>query len=199
MIDGVADPGQPAGSMHPSEAEAADEWAAVMKGGRPRSVIARNAEEGRQAVIDAKQAGAEFIKVHEELSREAYFAIASESKKQGLIFVGHVPPMVSVIEASDAGQKSIEHLQGVLAACSTREGDVLNVSEQKVADMIAHFKKNRTWQCPTLTSRYGTQGARHAQRPGARLYFGADARALAAGVECDARAQPGSAGAGACA
>ena len=157
LIDGVADPGQPAGSMHPGESEAAEEWAEVMKGGRPRSVIARNEAEGRQAVIDAKQAGAEFIKVHEGLSREAYFAIASESKKQGVPFVGHVPAMVSVIEASDAGQKSIEHLQGILAVCTSREGDSQKLSEEKTADMIEHFQRNHTWHCPTLTSRYGTR------------------------------------------
>ena len=184
LMDGTTDAGQPAATSKMSEADVAQEWADVMKGGRPRSILVRTAPEGRQAVIDAKHAGAEFIKVHDGLSREAFFAIAGESKKQGLIFVGHVPPLVSAAEASDAGQTSIEHLQGVLLACSTREDELLKATEElsgqppdqrargmasiqrqtlesfsqdKAASLVARVRRNQTWQCPTLTSRYGTR------------------------------------------
>jgi len=90
----------------------------------PGSTPVKDAAEGRQFVIQQKQQGADFIKVYSRLSRDAYFAIADEAKKQGLPFAGHVPDSVSVMEASDAGQKSIEHLTGVLAACSTREEEL---------------------------------------------------------------------------
>src|SRR5262249_19092575 len=78
------------------------------------SVSVGNDAEARQAVIQAKQNGADFIKVYSLLPREAYFAIADETKKLGLPFAGHVPEAVNAGEASDAGQKSIEHLTGVL-------------------------------------------------------------------------------------
>ena len=90
----------------------------------PASIAVANDAEGRQAVIKLKQAGYDFIKVYSVLPREAYFAIADESKKQGLEFAGHVPFSVSAAEASDAGQRSIEHLTGILAACSTREEEL---------------------------------------------------------------------------
>ena len=90
----------------------------------PASIAVANDAEGRQAVIKLKQAGYDFIKVYSVLPREAYFAIADEAKKQGLEFVGHVPFSVSAAEASDAGQRSIEHLTGILAACSTREEEL---------------------------------------------------------------------------
>lgn len=90
----------------------------------PGSIAVGTEAEARQAVIRSKQEGAEFIKVYSRLPREAYFAIADEAKKQGIPFAGHVPAAVSVAEASDAGQKSIEHLTNLLEACSTREEEL---------------------------------------------------------------------------
>jgi imidazolonepropionase-like amidohydrolase len=145
----------------------------------PGSVTATNAEHGRQAVQSLKKRGADFIKVYSKLSREAYFAIADEARKQELIFAGHVPETVSVSEASDAGQKSLEHLYGVFLACSSEEAklrkeesDALekmensefralmirtqvkaldSYSEDKARVLFAHLAKNGTWQVPTLT------------------------------------------------
>ena len=93
----------------------------IIDGPRPfwPSVSVHNELEARDAVVKSKQAGADFVKVYTFLPREEYFAIADESKKQGLPFVGHVPMSISAEEASIAGQKSIEHLTGILAACST--------------------------------------------------------------------------------
>jgi hypothetical protein len=101
----------------------------------PGSTAVGTAAEGRQAVIRSKQEGADFIKVYSRLPRDAYFAIADEAKKQGIPFAGHVPGAVSVIEASDAGQKSIEHLTGVLGACSTREEELRKAGEEAWANL----------------------------------------------------------------
>ena len=56
-----------------------------------------------------KQAGVDFIKVQSPVPRDAYFAIADEAKRQGLPFFGHVPELISAVEASDAGQCSMMH------------------------------------------------------------------------------------------
>jgi len=80
---------------------------------------ARSEDEGRQVVRKVKKEGADFVKVYDNLPRDAYFAIADEAKKQGIPFAGHVPRSVSAAEASDAGQQSIEHGHGVLPACSS--------------------------------------------------------------------------------
>lgn len=146
----------------------------------PDSIAVGNAAEGRQAVTQLKHDGADFVKVYTGLPRDAYFAIADEAKKQGMPFAGHVPLSISAVEASDAGQKSIEHLTGVLLSCSRDEAairtelDKAAAESQSTASMIAtlsalnvkavqsydtgksaalfaRFKKNGTWQCPTLT------------------------------------------------
>ena len=113
----------------------------------PGSDIASNAVEGRQAVLKAKHDGADFVKVYSSLPRDAYFAIADEAKVLGLSFAGHVPDSISAEEASAAGQKSIEHLTGVLSSCSIQGA----YNSGKAAAVFAEFKTNRTWQCPTLT------------------------------------------------
>src|SRR5688572_16533663 len=88
------------------------------------SVSLSTPEEGRKAGQDAKQGGADFIKVYSLLPRDVYFAIAEESQKLGIPFEGHIPESVSVIEASDRKQRSIEHLNGMTVACSSREAEL---------------------------------------------------------------------------
>jgi hypothetical protein len=63
--------------------------------------------------------------VGSNLSRETYFAIADEAKNQHIPFAGHVFGAVSAWEATDAGEQTIEHLDGIPAACSSEEGDWL--------------------------------------------------------------------------
>lgn len=92
--------------------------------------------EARQAVISLKVSGVDFIKVSDSVTRDSYFAIASEARGQGIPFAGHIPPAVSAWEASDAGQKSVEHLggthYGVLIACSKHESRL----ESKLREMM---------------------------------------------------------------
>jgi imidazolonepropionase-like amidohydrolase len=137
-----------------------------------------NAEGARVAVRDLKSRGADFIKIISLPSKETFFAVADESKKQNISFVGHLPFEVSVIEASNAGMRSIEHLlySAFSLSFSSKEDDLrsrLVVAEQKgdsVAwEEIAHqadatystekaavllqtLKKNHTWVTPTLAS-----------------------------------------------
>jgi hypothetical protein len=83
----------------------------------------RSAAEGREAVRQQKKSGVDFVKVYETLPRETYFAIADECKQQGLAFAGHVPKSVSAEEASNAGQRDIEHVGKVRDACYIYEED----------------------------------------------------------------------------
>jgi predicted amidohydrolase len=81
-----------------------------------------------EAVTSLRAAGVDFIKVDGSLSRDAYVGVASAARAQQFPFAGHVPPSVSLREASDLGQRSIEHLGGpqyqLLIACSAREDEL---------------------------------------------------------------------------
>jgi len=83
-----------------------------------------------------KQAGADFIKVQSLVPREAYFAIANEAKRQDIPFVGHVPELISAVEASDAGQRSMEHSMGIWQSCSSAEPEL----RRSMADALKNAK-----------------------------------------------------------
>lgn len=146
----------------------------------PGSLAVSDAREGRDAVDRLLGSGVDFVKVHNAVPREAYFAIADESKKRGVPFAGHTPDYISATEAADAGQKSIEHLSGILVASSTEEPalrkelmevmptanllltyrsrrrieteSLATFSENRAAALFARFVNNGTWQDPTLVN-----------------------------------------------
>jgi hypothetical protein len=90
----------------------------------PGAFAVANAAEARAAVRILQRSGYNFIKVYNNLPRDGYFTIAEESRALNIPFAGHVPEAVSVGEASDAGQRSQEHLINILLACSTREDEL---------------------------------------------------------------------------
>jgi len=101
--------------------------------------------QAREEVRKAKRAGADFIKVHDDLSRASYFALVDEAKRMNLIVEGHVPLSITAAEASQAGQKSIEHFTGL---------DEAKSDDRKAEALIAVLKTNQTWLCPTLIMRH---------------------------------------------
>ena len=143
------------------------------------SLVVTNAVEATENVHTLVQQGVDFIKVQSILSRDAYFAIAQAARREHIPFVGHVPDRVTAAEASDAGQKSVEHLTGVLRACSSEEPRLMReqfqagpknatpessharemqwerellqtYSNKQAGALIAKFAHNQTWQVPTL-------------------------------------------------
>jgi imidazolonepropionase-like amidohydrolase len=144
----------------------------------PEQYPVHNAEEARAAVDDLKKRGANFIKIITMPSRDAFFAAADESKKQNIPFVGHLPFEIGVIEASDAGMHSIEHLLYSAFALSfssketelrprlvlaEKNGDAAaweqiaheadaTYSPEKATALIQTLKKKSTWVTPTLAS-----------------------------------------------
>jgi imidazolonepropionase-like amidohydrolase len=127
----------------------------------PASIAITTPEDGRRAVDMLVARGVDFIKIQSYVPREAYFAIVDECKKKNIVFVGHVPDAIRGSEASNAGQKSFEHLIGIFEGSSTTEDELLKgpkgpgkfldtYDAQKEAALIALLAKNQTWQCPTL-------------------------------------------------
>ena len=84
----------------------------------PSSAPVKDAGDGKRVVDELQKSGADFIKIQSLIPRDGYFAAANEAKRLGIPFVGHVPDAVRVTEASNAGQRSIEHLTGVFEECS---------------------------------------------------------------------------------
>jgi imidazolonepropionase-like amidohydrolase len=97
-------------------------------------LASNNADAARRSGIYLKQAGADFIKVQSMVPRDAYFAIADEAKRQGLPFVGHVPELITAIQASDAGPRSMEHSMGIWQSCSSTEPELRKSMTEALKD-----------------------------------------------------------------
>lgn len=142
---------------------------------RPNFLAITTPEQGRAEVDSLKADDSDFIKVYSWLSRDTFLAIAGEANKLKIPFAGHVPFSVPVLEASDVGMKSMEHLFGVVLSCSAREDELrsemlkggvnlpgsdrlrlelheaaASYDDDKAAAIFAHLARNKTWQVPTL-------------------------------------------------
>jgi cytosine/adenosine deaminase-related metal-dependent hydrolase len=139
-----------------------------------------NAAQARAEVARRAALGLTYIKVYNGLSREAYFAIADECRRRRLQMVGHVPDRVSAHEAARAGQASIEHLDGVLLACSSKEAQCRRLVQAnrypwkalldtfdsaKANSLIEMFRETGVWQTPTLMLYHVANLARERRLP----------------------------------
>ena len=146
----------------------------------PVALAVGTAEEGRQVVATIAEADADFVKVYTLLPREAFLAIAEAASERDFPFAGHVPISVTAGEASDAGQRTIEHFSdSLLPYCSTAEEEILaelraaaagpdpvqayaaaffgmlprfleTFDSDKVEALATRFVANQTWFTPTL-------------------------------------------------
>jgi imidazolonepropionase-like amidohydrolase len=120
-------------------------------------------EEGRRVVDQLAAARADLVKIHTGLSRETYHAIVEESKRWLLPFAGHLPPDVDIVEASDAGQQSVEHIAGLAAACAADpaalrrpdsntppQSEPIEINLAKCQETARHLARNGTWLVPTI-------------------------------------------------
>jgi hypothetical protein len=124
--------------------------------------VARSDADGRRAVDSLVALRVDFLKVHNGLPPEAYFAVAREARRRGVTFAGHVFPPVTPLQASDSGQRSLEHLSGFPNECSAGDsarlagalplqrfllGECTRLPQRATYERIA---RNGTWITPTL-------------------------------------------------
>jgi imidazolonepropionase-like amidohydrolase len=141
----------------------------------PGVVRVEDGASARKAVATLSEQKVDYIKVLSSLPREVFLAVADESRKRGLPLAGHQSQGITIAEISDAGQKCIEHLDGVLLGCSSGETEIRaaidealkredfgafagirvrmldTYDEQKASALFRKFAGNGTWQAPTLT------------------------------------------------
>lgn len=120
-------------------------------------------DSGRAAVRHQAEAGYDFLKIHPGLTRAEYDAIAEEADEAGIRWAGHVPADVGLERALEAGQASVDHLDGYVEA-ATPEGaepdleplffgvqltDV--VDEDRLTELAAATREAGVWNVPTQT------------------------------------------------
>ncbi|TLU66166.1 amidohydrolase [Thalassotalea litorea] len=115
-----------------------------------------------------KEQGYDFIKIHPGLSTQAFQAMASTATKQQFPFAGHVSASVGVIASINAGQASVDHLDGVMEELAQRSGYqfsgdtgffgaalVAGIDEKQIEPLAAELAQTSVAMVPTETLMYG--------------------------------------------
>lgn len=145
----------------------------VLEGPKPAYpdwIVVDSLHKIKSALDSLQSEGSDFVKVYNKIPREVYFELMKEAKRRGMSVQGHVPMAVSALEASQAGQKSLEHLLGIPDLCThdtlfenkhaynwyeavMREDDygTLVINDRMARKAFSVFRKNSTYVCPTLT------------------------------------------------
>lgn len=163
--------------------------AAGIPAASPAFFKATTQEEGKQLAQYLKQAGYDFVKVYNNVSREGYLGLAEEARKLNLPLGGHEPTAMTAIELSNAGQRSIEHSRiflfncfpgadsmrkGVLQGSGTvqRRRTVDEYDPKLCAEVFRTFARNDTYITPThVTRRMDAFAGDSAYRNDARMRY----------------------------
>jgi imidazolonepropionase-like amidohydrolase len=123
----------------------------------------RTPDEARFAVDSLIHLGVDFVKIHTQLKRDVYFAAAREARARQIVFAGHIPGDVTAAEASDSGQRSLDHLLRIPNTCTAAEAEALKpkYSIQRVlglctsddlTPLFERFARNGTYIVPTFSA-----------------------------------------------
>lgn len=109
-------------------------------------VTVQTEKEARETVDSLVSIGVDFIKVHQQISKEAYLAVADQAQEHNIPMVGHHPALVKTNEVIEAGQRSIEHIFGVPGPTSglfplMKEKEVAVTPTLILIDKIARYNE----------------------------------------------------------
>jgi imidazolonepropionase-like amidohydrolase len=134
-------------------------------------------EDGRRATDTTDEGLADFVKVLSRVPEDAYFALAQRARVRRIPFAGHLPEAVSITDAIDARQKSMEHLYGLALACTPEETALRKRRAEAIekkdyaalreirdrtyatyspgiaTELFRRMARMSVWQTPTLTLR----------------------------------------------
>jgi imidazolonepropionase-like amidohydrolase len=137
--------------------------------GYPAFFAPGTGDEARELARYARTRGFDFLKVYDSVPRDAFLALLEEAEAQSLDVVGHRPRAVSGLEASRAGQRSMEHARLFLEECypgaeklrsenrryttADRRAMLDGHDRLQCEELFAAMRENRTWFVPTHLTR----------------------------------------------
>ncbi|CAN5315204.1 amidohydrolase family protein [soil metagenome] len=124
---------------------------------------APDAATAARLVREHKSAGYDFLKLHPGLQRAAYDAIVATAGEVGITFAGHVSSGVGLERTLEAGQSTVDHLDGYLeASVSPPVHARMATGPVPFSEMVAAVEPDRlrywagrtreagTWNVPTM-------------------------------------------------
>jgi hypothetical protein len=174
----------------------------LLEAGQPalnRAIISKyvpTPQAGRLAVDALAEAGVDLLKIHSGLTRETYLAIADQAKRRNVVFAGHVPEDVTAVEASNLGQRSIEHLAPLIPVCAdpkslraveNNPNQTIQITREKCEETLLQLARNGTWLTPTLISTFPQTASNSPDVADQRRYLKPERRATCAPLPANER------------
>ncbi len=116
----------------------------------------------RRAVTEHRAAGFDLLKIHPGIRRDVYDEISATAAREGIHFAGHVPADVGLLHALEAGQRTIEHVDGYIEALvpagapvNPRQSQwfgynlIDHIDESKIPSLVAATEAAGAWVTPT--------------------------------------------------
>ena len=110
-------------------------------------------DEVDSAVTAQKRAGYDFVKLHGDLSREAYARLNAAARREGIRVIGHAPRNLGVEAMFEERQYAVVHAEEFLYDRSnrSREQDLPQV-EARIPELAQSMARTRTWLMPNFTA-----------------------------------------------
>jgi hypothetical protein len=108
-----------------------------------------------QAVVTQKRAGYDFVKLHGDLSQEAYDRLLAVAQREGIRVVGHAPRNLGVeaLFAARPPQYALAHAEEFLYDRQNRSTDSsLPHVEARIPELARATAEARIWLMPNLTA-----------------------------------------------
>jgi hypothetical protein len=112
-------------------------------------------DEVEQAVVEQKRAGYDFVKLHGDLSREAYHRLLTVARREGIRVVGHAPRNLGLeaMFAERPAQYALAHGEEFLYDRQNRSTDSsLPHVEARIPEYARQTAAARIWLMPNLTA-----------------------------------------------
>jgi imidazolonepropionase-like amidohydrolase len=111
------------------------------------------ADSVEQEVVAQRRAGYDFIKLHGDLSREAYARLNAVARREGIRVIGHAPRNLGIDALFAHGQYALAHAEEFLydTTNSSRDAD-LPTFEPRIPDLARRMVAANIWLMPNLTA-----------------------------------------------
>ena len=109
------------------------------------------ADEVERAVVEQKRAGYDFIKMHGDLSREAYARLFTAARREGIRVVGHAPRTLGLEAMFEERQYAVVHAEEYIYDRNHSSRDFAAL-EPRIPELAGATAKAEIWVMPNLTA-----------------------------------------------
>jgi imidazolonepropionase-like amidohydrolase len=110
-------------------------------------------DEVERAVVEQKRAGYDFVKLHGNLSREAYVRLNEVARREGIRVIGHAPRNLGLEVMFEQRQYALAHAEEFLYDRENRSTDSsLPSVEAKIPSFARSTAQAQIWEMPNLTA-----------------------------------------------